>query len=82
MKVDAQNTAAAISSYYAVPDHTTIPTVEQLIEEEGLSTNYPVKIEEDANGDPVITVYDENAECLQGQRLVKYYHGVEFEWQN
>ena len=36
---DAQNTLAALSSYYANPDHTGMPTLAQLISIEDLSLN-------------------------------------------
>jgi len=36
---DAQNTLAALSSYYADPDHTGIPSIAQLISTEDLSLN-------------------------------------------
>lgn len=82
MEADAQYATATVASYYADPDNTTIPTVEQLIEEEDLSTNYPVRIEEDANRDPVITIYDEKAECYKGDKLVIFFHSGQKEWQN
>jgi SRSO17 transposase len=46
------------------------------IEEEDLSTYLSVTIEEDANGDPFITVIDDNAECKKGKKLVYYYNEV------
>ena len=46
------------------------------IEEEDLSTYLSVTIEEDANGDPIITVIDDNAECKKGKKLVYYYNEV------
>jgi prepilin-type N-terminal cleavage/methylation domain-containing protein len=36
---DAQNTLAALSSYYAEPDHTGIPDTQELIDTEDLSLN-------------------------------------------
>jgi prepilin-type N-terminal cleavage/methylation domain-containing protein len=36
---DAQNTLASLSSYYAEPDHTGVPTIAQLISTEDLSLN-------------------------------------------
>jgi len=82
MVVDARNTSAAIESYYADPEHITLPPVDQLIKEEGLITNYSVTIEEDSNGDPIITVIDENAECIKGKKYVYYFNGMNSEWKN
>ena len=66
MEYDAQNTLAAIASYFANPDHTTLPTYDQLIEEEDLVTSYPVEIE----GDPeeeIIVYEDRNWRVAQGK---------------
>jgi hypothetical protein len=82
MVVDARNTSAAIENYYADPEHITLPRVDQLKKEEYLSTNHPVTIEEDSNGDPIITVIDENAECIKGKKLVYYFNGMAPEWKN
>lgn len=82
METDVQNTAAAISSYYSHPDNIALPSVDQLIEEEDLSTNYPVTIEVDANGEPVITVIDDKAECARGKKFVYYFNGMEPEWKD
>ena len=40
MESDAQNTLAAISSYFAEPDHITLPTYDQLEAEENLMTTF------------------------------------------
>jgi hypothetical protein len=82
MVVDARNTSAAIESYYADPAHITFPSLNQLIKEEGLSTNHPVTIEEDSNGDPIITIIDDKAECIRGKKLVYHTNGPELEWVN
>ena len=36
---DAQNTLAALSSYFAEPDHTSVPDTQDLIDTEDLSLN-------------------------------------------
>ena len=36
---DAQNTLAALSSYYAEPDHTSVPNTRDLMDTEDLSLN-------------------------------------------
>jgi hypothetical protein len=82
METDVQNTAAAISSYYSDPNHIALPSVDQLIEEEYLSTNYPLTIEADANGEPVIIVINDKDDCARGKKLVYYFNGMEPEWKD
>jgi hypothetical protein len=82
MIVDARNTSAAIASYHADPKHINRPTVDLLKKEVNLSTNYPVTIEEDSSGDLIVTVIDDNAECIKGKKLVYYPNGEALEWKN
>ena len=80
MESDAHNTLAALSSYFSYPDHTALPTVDQLIETESLMTNCPVTIEEGADGDPIIAVTDDTAKCRKGNKYVYYVDGSASEW--
>jgi hypothetical protein len=80
MESDAQNTLAAISSYFADPDHITLPTVDQLIKDEGLWTTYPVKIEGDFEEDIIVTVIG-GGECPKGNKYVRSFEGIN-EWQD
>jgi len=82
METDVLNTAAAISSYYSDSNHIALPSVDQLIEEEYLSTDYPVTIEADANGEPVITVINDKDDCARGKKYVYYFNGMEPEWKD
>ena len=82
MESDAQITAAAISDYYAWPDNIALPTVDQLKRDENLSTLFPVSIEEGADGEPVITVIDDNNECRKGNKFVFYFNGMKSEWKD
>ena len=82
METDAQNTAAAIASYFAFPDHINLPTADQLIEAENLSTNCPITIEESANGEPVITVIDNTGKCRKGKKYVFHMGGAAAEWKD
>ncbi|MGD9055383.1 MAG: hypothetical protein PVJ41_04195 [Desulfobacterales bacterium] len=82
MVIDAQSTAAAISSYFSHPEHTTLPSLDQLREEEGLITDFPVTIDKGPDGKPTITVIDENGECPDGKKYVLYYYGIESEWKD
>ena len=70
MVTDAQNTMAAIASYYADPEHTTLPTVDQLMKEEDLTTDFPVTIDGGPNEDIIVTVIDYHAECPKGNKIV------------
>ena len=62
---DAQNTLASLSSYYAEPDHTGVPTIAQLISIEELSLNNSgnVTISGNATGIMTITVTDSSGRC-------------------
>ncbi len=80
MESDAHNTVAAISSYFADPDHMALPTVDQLIEQEDLSLNCRVELEENANGEPIITVIDDTAKCRKGMKYVYHFDGSASEW--
>ena len=63
---DAQNTLAALASYYAEPDHTGMPTIAQLISIEDLSLNNAtasVTLTGSATGIMQVTVGDDSARC-------------------
>ena len=63
---DAQNTLAAISSYFAEPDRTSTPTVANLTGLENLSTNNAVgsvSISGSSNTTITVTVTDDSARC-------------------
>ena len=63
---DAQNTLAALSSYYANPDHTGRPTIAQLISIEDLSlnnTNGDVLLSGSVTGIMYVQVTDGSLRC-------------------
>ena len=63
---DAQNTLASLSSYYAEPDHTSIPTITNLIEIEDLSTNNStasVALSGNVTGIMTVQVTDDSNRC-------------------
>ena len=65
---DAQNTLAALSSYFSEPDRTQLPTVPQLIGAEELSLNNSAAnsvLITTASGFTV-TVLDESGRCPRG----------------
>jgi prepilin-type N-terminal cleavage/methylation domain-containing protein len=77
---DAQSTMAALASYFSEPDHTTTPTLDELIDLEQLSTNNTsVGIEEDA-GVTLITVTDESGRCPRGTVYSKTMGGRQGYW--
>jgi hypothetical protein len=81
MESDAQNTLAAVSSYFADPDHTNLPTFDQLVEGEDLWTTFPVKIEGDPNEEIIVTVIDDRDECPKGKEYVSSTEGIN-KWQD
>jgi prepilin-type N-terminal cleavage/methylation domain-containing protein len=63
---DAQNTLAALSSYYADPDHTGIPNTTMLISVEDLSLNNTtasVLVSGSVTGAMYVQVTDESERC-------------------
>lgn len=82
MEVNAQNTAAALADYFADPEKNAVPSADQLVEEVDLLTNFPVNIEEDDNGMPIITVFDDKTECRKGNKYILYMGGAVAEWKD
>jgi hypothetical protein len=80
MEYDALNTLAAISSYFAIPEHTNLPTYDQLVEAENLVTTFPVKIDGDPEKDIIVTVIGDG-ECPKGNKYVVSFEGIN-EWRN
>ncbi len=63
-ETDAQNVIAALSSYFADPDHTAIPTLAQLTQAEELILNNPnnTTLTTTGNG-AIVTVGDDAGRC-------------------
>ena len=81
MESDAHNTLAAVSSYFSNPDHSNLPSFDQLAEKEGLETTFPVKLEGDPTEEIIATVIDHNDECPKGKKYVASNLGID-EWQD
>ena len=67
---DAQNTLAALSSYFADPDHTSTPTITNLIVVEDLSTNNSttnVALSGNVTGIMTVVVTDGSNRCPREQ---------------
>ena len=83
METDAYSTMAALADYYTDPHHMALPSVEQLIEKNGLSLYYSVTMEGDPEEDILITVIDDSAECPKGKKLTAQFGGGgEMEWKD
>ena len=80
METDAYNAAAAIADYFSYPEHITLPTAEQLMIEGGLTTDFSIIIEQDADGESIVKVVDDKDQCPRGKRFVYYFSGKEAEW--
>ena len=70
LETDAQNTIAAIASYFSEPEHSVndVPTFQNLVENEGLTINknHTVII----SGPIRITVIDNEGNCRRGKKYV------------
>jgi prepilin-type N-terminal cleavage/methylation domain-containing protein len=63
-ETDAQNVVAALSSYFADPDHTAIPTLAQLTSLEELVLNNPTQTTVTTSGNgAIISVGDDANRC-------------------
>jgi prepilin-type N-terminal cleavage/methylation domain-containing protein len=82
---DAQSVAAALASYFSEPDHTTTPTVAELINTEQLSTNNlpaSISIDEDTPGLTQIFVDDDSNRCPRSTQFYKTMGGSQGYWIN
>ena len=79
---DAQNTLAALSSYYADPDHTGIPTIDDLMTLEDLSINNSgnVTLGGSATGIMIVTVTDTSGRCPRRTWFSASMGGAEGYW--
>ena len=80
---DAQNSLAALSSYYADPDHTGIPSIAELISTEDLSVNNTVTdvlLTGSATGVMIITVTDGSGRCPRETIFSATMGGAEGYW--
>ena len=80
---DAQNTLAALSSYYADADHTGIPTIAQLISVEDLSLNNStgsVNLSGNVTGVMTVIVTDDSHRCPRETVFRSSMGGAEGHW--
>ena len=81
---DAQNTLASLSSYYADPDHTGVPTIGDLETLEDLSLNNSggVTLGGSATGIMIVTVTDNSGRCPRQTVFSATMGGAEGYWTN
>lgn len=80
---DAQNTLAALSSYYADPEHTGMPTLAQLASLEDITWNNGignVSLSGSATGTMTVRVTDASGRCPRGTRYVAIMGGGLGSW--
>ncbi len=80
---DAQNALASLSSYYADPDHTGIPTIAELMSLEDLSLNNTtgnVDLTGSVTGTMTVTVTDGSSRCPRETIFRVTMGGVEGTW--
>ena len=80
---DAQNTLASLSSYYAEPDNTSVPTTTDLIQSEQLSTNNStasVVVSGNVTSIMTIIVSDDSGRCPRTAVFRASMGGQEGHW--
>jgi prepilin-type N-terminal cleavage/methylation domain-containing protein len=80
---DAQNTLAALSSYYADPDHTGVPSIQDLIDFEDLSLNNDtanVNLSGNVTGIMTVIVTDGSSRCPRETTFTATMGGATGSW--
>jgi prepilin-type N-terminal cleavage/methylation domain-containing protein len=83
-ETDAQNTLAALASYYSDPDHTGVPTVGDLVSTEDLSLNNGsnnVNVSGSSTGTITVTVTDQSGRCPRDTTFMVTMGGQSGNWQ-
>ena len=79
---DAQNTLAALSSYFSEPDRTQLPTTAQLTTAEELSlNNAPTSVVISTASGFTVTVQDDSGRCPRGTSYAATMGGAQGSWQ-
>jgi hypothetical protein len=78
---DAQNTLAALASYFSETDSDGVPTLQDLINSEDLVLNENSTVIIDGPKDTMrVTVFDDKNRCVRGYRYEVYMGGTSGEW--
>ena len=79
---DAQNTLAALSSYFSEPDRTSLPDTDDLIGAEELSLNNDsTSVVVSTAGGFTVTVQDDSGRCPRGDEYAATMGGAQGSWQ-
>ena len=79
---DAQNTLAALSSYFSEPDRTTVPSdVQDLVDAEELSlNNATTSVDISTAAGYTVTVTDDSGRCPRGTTYSASMGGAQGSW--
>ena len=84
---DAQSTLAALASYFTDPDHTTLPTVPNLMDLENLSLNnasgsvaLSLAVAGDLNSTITVDVTDDSTRCPRMATYTATMGGTQGSW--
>ena len=80
---DAQNTLAALSSYFSEPNRTDLPSVTELVTAEELSLNNNENVNSvniSTTDGYTVTVFDESTRCPRGTTYAATMGGAQGSW--
>jgi prepilin-type N-terminal cleavage/methylation domain-containing protein len=84
-ETDAQNTLAALASYYSDPDHTATPSIGDLTRTEDLTLNNDnagnVVVSGSSTGTITVTVTDQSGRCPRSSNFQVTMGGASGNWQ-
>ena len=79
---DAQNTLAALSSYFSEPDRTQLPSIADLVSAEELSLNNNTSsVSIDDTDGFAVSVDDDSGRCPRGDTYTASMGGAQGSWQ-
>ena len=79
---DAQNTLAALSSYFSEPTRTQLPSIGELVTAEELSlNNMTASVDLTENNGFIVVVTDDSGRCPRGNTYTATMGGAQGSWQ-
>ena len=79
---DAQNTLAALSSYFSEPTRTQLPSIGELVTAEELSLNNMTdSVDLTENNGFIVVVTDDSGRCPRGNTYTATMGGAQGSWQ-